>query len=1363
MKHTHSWIIAAAGLVVVVGGGYLFTTGLLQRYAQEGLHRLIQQQLPEHYVVDYQALEFNWARQEVTIRALDVRIDTAALLTHHGRYYELHVPKFRIELKSLTSLVMDRELVIQELSFVDPHIDVKDFSQAGDFAVTSESVNILEFVGQYLRSLEVESLQIQDAALHYDKGASEQQERFRLEDIDFRLLGFRVDSTARKEHFFNAEYIELIVNQQEFYLKDGVHRASFDQFRLSTRDSLLQLTNFLLEPVGDTSNFQRPIYHIEVPSLEFDGLDYERSYLDRVFNIDQLVLRQPIIRVREPADAPAPSDSSQNALQAILDRVAPMLRLGMLQLEDAEVHLDIRLLNGRQLDFELNQLRIYDWEIDAKDLQFDRSQLPFQRFAFEIHDWQEQLPDGLHRVTLDRLYLDSEDGQLGIEQLHFQPLNSKPAAHTLKMEHRVEGVMVTGIDYWDLLFGAPLQFENITLTAPRTTLIPPLQPRRDKNFDLGTIRSVFRNALLQGGGLERLVIRNGQFGMGKELEIGNYELELRQLRFDPYLGRWKSLYGEFQWEGQEIEYTKDGNTARIGRLATDGNQYAIGEVALDWASENLKLQGTLAEVTANLLSIDSLMAGRIMLDTLRTRDLRLSGFSEARPEGRHDTLAKEGLAVTVHHWQLDNGSIDWWLPNDAHLRVDRLDLSARYDSVQELQLFDLTGLAFHAPDFDHTIDIAGIRKDSSEYSFTLSELHLTPRFDSLATRFPTYLPSVRLEGFDADHWRATDTIALSRVYFDQPSLQLVSEDQPNVDKQGGKSDLPPVKIESIQVADASFFGTLIQSADTALVTIPQLSVDVDQFTTVPAVAETWEDYLATLSVRLNRGFEVNQSGQLIQAATFAYDHREELLRLEDIRVEPADSAWKLNLSTLTSRGLNARALERENRLVANSLQLGEMQFEYQLEPKTKEQDAPSSKVLQLPFGAIQLDSLVLQQSNALLTGKDTFQLNGINLSIEQIRTDSLVELECLDDHYGYMAFSIEDIPLRIGRSDVYNIHQRLKYTSNPASLRVEQFRMQPTVSREAYSDLLEYQEDFFDLQMEELILHDWQWGAAFRRPLRLSKLELNGLKLDIYRDQRLPHPERPVDLIQKQLQEVPIEFILDTLQLTGSIAVDMQPEGTEEIAHISFDQLDGTIGHVTNLPSQRHRPMTLNAHCRVFDRVYLEAVGEFELQSPLQAFKLAGRVGEMDLQVMNEILQPTANLWIKSGFNEEITFEITANDNLAIGELFFRYNDLKFRILNAEHEQAGLGNSILSFWANRLVRSNNPSLLSKRQGLIYYERNKNRAIFNFWSRAFLSGVISSVGVKNNKKRLRKLGIEELEAVDYQEIFEEGFKVRSETQ
>ena len=262
---------------------FLLINGVGKTLARQALDEMIAQKLPAHYQLNYEQLEFSLFEKELTIKNLVFRPDSSILQIDMGRSYKVVIPHFNIRLKSLKAILYRQELIIDGITIVDPQFSVLDHSKEETLTASTESLSLFELVRQYLSLFRVKSFDIVNAGLQYQKGTEKKGGDFFLKGFDFKVDEFKLDSNLTRQNFLNAESIELIINKQQFYLSDNIHRFSFDQFRLSTRDSVLSFRNVLLEP-RDTQTANSwsvdsgpALYQVSIPQVNLNGIDYYES------------------------------------------------------------------------------------------------------------------------------------------------------------------------------------------------------------------------------------------------------------------------------------------------------------------------------------------------------------------------------------------------------------------------------------------------------------------------------------------------------------------------------------------------------------------------------------------------------------------------------------------------------------------------------------------------------------------------------------------------------------------------------------------------------------------------------------------------------------------------------------------------------------------------------------------------------------------------------------------------------------------------------------------------------------------------------------------------------------------------------
>jgi hypothetical protein len=110
---------------------------------------------------------------------------------------------------------------------------------------------------------------------------------------------------------------------------------------------------------------------------------------------------------------------------------------------------------------------------------------------------------------------------------------------------------------------------------------------------------------------------------------------------------------------------------------------------------------------------------------------------------------------------------------------------------------------------------------------------------------------------------------------------------------------------------------------------------------------------------------------------------------------------------------------------------------------------------------------------------------------------------------------------------------------------------------------------------------------------------------------------------------------------------------------------------------------------------------------------------------------------------------VEGNRDYVIGEMEFLYEDLHFNLIGKKTgTTSAMGPALGTFFANTfIVNRNNPRLLFARNGNIYFERDTTKSIINYLTKATLSGVVSSIGARNNRKDIRKANKEAKEKQD----------------
>ncbi len=1338
--------------------------------ARQALKYQIEEVLPQGYSLSYEQLKLNYWEPSIHIKHLNFFPDSLEQLEKESRLLYLHIPSFDIHLKSIYNIFTEKKLIIEGLSIEDPKITVRDFSTAENATLTSKSINLFELITRYLNLFEIQQMDIKDARFHYDIGKKEWIEKLRLEDIDFVLTQFSIDSTMIKHRFFNSESIELTINKESFDLPDQFHRVSFDQFRLSTQDSVLTFKNVRLQPRSDSkklgSEFSTPgyIYNITVPEIALRGVDYYRSYLQGELSVKKALLSKPAINIR-------PSKTNQSAAQStaniapleILSKFAPLLHVDHIQLEEGSVKLDLNNANNRTTELFINQLNLFNCSFDSREFTLGEGQFPFSHFEAELQAIRHELPDRIHEIKLGKLLLNSEKESLRAFDVNITPKNSVSSNGKPEIIQSFPQIYLSGVDFGAVYFDKPVFLNHCILNRPNTTLGHPITiaDTLTPSFRLEALFKRLHKLIGRPVKLNNLTINQGVFLWDPHLSIDQYNLTVKKIELNSGIRSFEKMLSEFDLHIQKGKGAFPGNTFQIDTLFTNGKSYGLKNIEWAHQSATLKADFAIPSLVFEHHSLDSFFAKKLFFDSIQLSNPQIAV-----------RLPKDTAPSMVKHYRghfqwpfhcpaliINNAVFSLHFPNGEQLVFDRHFSRCEIDSSLDIQEFALHNFRWRTAQDSNKWAFKHISKVANNHSFIIDSLRIYPTRDSAVLRNPLHFPQIQLIDLDQKKFFQREEVALKKLIFAAPRFDL-SFFKRNEHKEIPAIQLPlPITIDSV-VVEGGTFASRLSHLDSGSIFLNVLGfnwyAEQVEFKAGKQLLSSWSDWVEHWRFQSLQPITIASPELDIAAEQVYFQSPAGKGELDALKIHQTVDQWKHStaIESMEVEGLSLNDLFDNQQFIARSLTIGATETEICLFDSftKKEQNFPFSKV-QMPFEKIQLDHLYLPEADFIMTGKAPFGLKGMNVKVSGLHLPSRLALEHIDQHFEHLKFGFDQFDYLIGKKDFYRLNFGLAYDSGEKKIILKDSRVQPMISLEQYSKLKRYRSDYLDLMADSILIYSDRLGAFFEEAINLKGISAKGASIAIIRDENLPLMKKEKPLLQDQIKSIPYPFRVENLLFKGNIFFMAIPKDSETSAWITVDSVETRLSNISNQPTDWLRPLQLLGKGKFYKEGDFMVRMNFDMQDTLNAFDMRGWMGPMDLKNLNHIFTPLSRVSVRKGYSKEMSFDISANTNYAIGEMLFKYNKLRLMMVDKDNiHKVGFGNRILSFWANQIVKSNNPAFIKLRKGIVYFERNQYKETVNLWVHAMLSGMVSSIGMKNNRKKLKKMGIEDLEALDYQKLF-----------
>jgi hypothetical protein len=330
---------------------------------------------------------------------------------------------------------------------------------------------------------------------------------------------------------------------------------------------------------------------------------------------------------------------------------------------------------------------------------------------------------------------------------------------------------------------------------------------------------------------------------------------------------------------------------------------------------------------------------------------------------------------------------------------------------------------------------------------------------------------------------------------------------------------------------------------------------------------------------------------------------------------------------------------------------------------------------------------------------------------------------------------------------------QLDFRASTGQVRINQFALVPRYSEMDFGKVLGYAKDRYNVSLNNITLSGINFPAYInKQELLAGEMKINNGFVAVFNNNMLSERNQAKlgKFPHQLLQSVKGLVTVKRLSLENiNISYAEYDRDSQERGVITFDNTSGTFSNVTNSPAfKRKNPFMLaKLHSRFMNQGNLNLNFKFDLQAPDGAFAYSGTLRDMDGKALNKLTRPLGMLQIKSGYVNQLSFNIKANDQLATGKLDFRYERLAVNILKREEGASRLvKKGWLSFLANNLIiNTSNPDRDGKHvYADINYRKVSNNSFFSYMYKTLFQGIKYSIGFTSAKEEEIKTQVEKFE-------------------
>jgi hypothetical protein len=314
------------------------------------------------------------------------------------------------------------------------------------------------------------------------------------------------------------------------------------------------------------------------------------------------------------------------------------------------------------------------------------------------------------------------------------------------------------------------------------------------------------------------------------------------------------------------------------------------------------------------------------------------------------------------------------------------------------------------------------------------------------------------------------------------------------------------------------------------------------------------------------------------------------------------------------------------------------------------------------------------------------------------------------------------------KKDNYGLSvKKVKLGIADKSVEVDSFLIKPLTNRETFMRIAGKQCSYLEASVPHLKLKSIDWYTYPTATLQVDRVNMQ-LIADMYRDKRLPFLQREERALPSHfLHRIPIRLKIDTLVLSDSfVRYEEMPENGDSTGVVFFDKVHATIHNI-------HNNKKLKVDARMHTVAKFMGTGDLDAHftfpyDTLHSYHVAGTLKNMDLIKINKVLGAVAQVKVASGIMRNFKFHFAYNNTSSEGEVELSYDDVKLLSLRENKKNEQSVSRVKTLLLNTFIIRKNLDEEAKddtRKGIIGFNRDRRKSVFNFWWKSILSGIRSA--------------------------------------
>ncbi len=1317
VKRTASkiFLIGLTIITILLVVGIIYLQNNITRISRNALENLVEKECEGKYHLFYEELEVSLFSSEIVVKKIQLKPDSTTLKKDSTtkNIFTVAIKKLKIDIASLHRLLFNDELIIDGIQIFEPFVTINNIKSRERPKASHEEVeDLYSLISQHLKSLKINRFQLEDGGFEFLKNS------FKLEHINLLIENFVLDENSDNKQLFKEE-IELTIRNQSFLLPDSIHFLKCDLFHVSTKDSILECSNLTVEPHNrnnreESDQNQLDIFQIHMPSIKIKGVDYLKAYKDKNVHINEMLITEPDVQIENQKINDENKD--KKLLDFIFKNIATELNVDHFHLVNGKF--SIKLYGSKEehlIETAYTDIEFFKVHFDSSNYKLDKKDNYFENAHVTIRKQVYNLKDSIHQVSFDKLNINTFDSTLQITGLAIKP-HSPVADSLFYIEMEAPDIVLNKVDYIDAIRTKTLKTGILKFERPSISIHqPPTNDTLKLSVDPAYLMESIDN-YFQVVRAEKVIVEKGKIQVSDDFGINTFDLTSTGLGRISASSSWSDLADELYMNLGGVWVNKGGVEIKVDQVLIDEPE----EITLTNASFSTKNgRGNIEKFTIYHLDPDSLLVkNKLILDSIDAWNPEID-FKIITSNKKNDKIEFPEFLKVVN---INNGGANLTIDRFVTIKTSNINARITNDSLLKIQHFSTKNI--HYRNSKSNIKIYSqsfqLKNKTTDLKLINTRISATDKSDVAGE-----IPAIIIKNWNQKRYWEDGSIDVAEVLIKKSELNFIRPKKMSTDNKPW-TNVPNVYIDKLIIQHAK---THIDNGSYAIKS-PELNLDFRKIIVLNGNIDAL--------IKSEPDFNINAKKLEVKA-------KNDVVNFEDIKINGNQKTITLKEGTYKNTVNNSSASVKS--MDVNELDYVNLYFNNKFIVNAIQMEKPHAHIIvdehvkaKKGFPIVNIN-LIKAQDAAFKFEKGNLkhEIDNLNFTIDKLHldedSDSRNPLQFVDN------LSLTAGPYAYVTSDGLNTFEIKDYAINYAKqeMVLNEVSLTPKYEKVAYSKHIESQRDWIKMYVKNITLSHIDFDYLIEtKKLKIGQIEAYNIDMDVYRDKNVPENKKYKALPQTLLRNVNEDIFVDSLVFSADITYEELSEEASIPGHTSFNNLSGTLKNI-QAGKKSPVPMVLKATGSLMKAADFRAKVIFDMEKEDDPFHFTGHVGAVQLEDLNPLLVPIVYLKVNEGRNLENNFEFQGNNIYSEGKMYFNYRDLHIQVLNPETlDDSGFGRGLMTFFANTFViKKHNKPFPYLREGVMFYERDQYKSIFNFWSWSMMSGVINSIGINKTEKERDK--------------------------